>query len=54
MDQSAEIKMLLEALQNIMGCYDTPVSRRRYPPDEFMNEALKEAREVLDYFKVKS
>lgn len=36
-----------EALQNLMGCYDTPLSRRRFPPDDFMKEALNIARALL-------
>lgn len=38
---------LVEALQNVMGVYDTPLSRRRFPPDDFMNEALASARAAL-------
>lgn len=38
---------LEEALQNMMGCYDTPLSRRRFPPDEFMKEAIETARAAL-------
>lgn len=38
---------LVAALENMMGVYDTPVSRRRYPPDEFMLEALHSARTAL-------
>jgi Lar family restriction alleviation protein len=54
-DLSAQIKalekertILLDALQNMMGVYDTPVSRRRYPPDDFMIEALKSGRSAID------
>lgn len=42
--ENAELR---EALQNLMGCYDTPLSRRRFPPDEFMKEALDIARALL-------
>jgi hypothetical protein len=38
---------LEEALKNLMGIYDTPVSRRRYPQDQFMKEALDIARAAL-------
>lgn len=43
----AEVKRLREALQNVMGCYDTPLSRRRFPPDGFMTEAINTARTAL-------
>lgn len=42
-----EIADLREAIQNLMGCYDTPLSRRRFPPDDFMSEALSLARALL-------
>lgn len=42
--ENAELR---EALQNLMGCYDTPLSRRRFPPDDFMSEALSIARALL-------
>jgi hypothetical protein len=35
------------ALANMMGAYDTPLSRRRFPPDEFREECLKSGREAL-------
>jgi hypothetical protein len=38
---------LREALQNVLGVYDTPVSRRRFPQDEFMKEAIAIARAAL-------
>ncbi|WP_210210546.1 hypothetical protein [Brucella anthropi] len=38
----------LEALKNMMGCYDTPLSRRRFPPDDLMKEAIRTARTLLD------
>lgn len=38
---------LEDALCNLMGIYDTPLSRRRFPPDDFMNEALTFARDLL-------
>lgn len=38
---------MAEALQNLMGVYDTPLSRRRFPPDEFMKAALDNARDLL-------
>lgn len=38
---------LLAALQNLMGVYDTPLSRRRFPQDDFMREALENARSVI-------
>lgn len=44
----AEVKQLREALQNMMGIYDTPLSRRRMQPDAFMTEALNTARTALD------
>jgi hypothetical protein len=43
----ADVKRLREALQNVMGCYDTPLSRRRFPPDGFMTEAINTARTAL-------
>ena len=43
----AKVKRVREALQNVMGCYDTPLSRRRYPPDAFMTEAIDTARTTL-------
>lgn len=46
-DAQAEVKRLREALQNVMGCYDTPLSRRRFPPDGFMKEAINTARTAL-------
>lgn len=42
---------LADALQNVMGVYDTPLSRRRFPPDDFMNEALASARSALSSFR---
>lgn len=42
---------LVEALQNMLGAYDTPVSRRRFPPDEFMKEAIASARAALSAAK---
>ncbi|MBA8838118.1 Lar family restriction alleviation protein [Ochrobactrum sp. RH2CCR150] len=44
----AKLTEALEALQNLMGCYDTPLSRRRFPLDDFMKEAVHTARTVLD------
>lgn len=46
-EAEAEVKRLREALQNVMGCYDTPLSRRRFPPDVFMTEAIITARQAL-------
>lgn len=46
-DAQAEVKRMREALQNVMGCYDTPLSRRRFPPDGFMTEAINTARTAL-------
>lgn len=46
-DNGEETRRLREALQNVMGVYDTPLSRRRFPPDNFMNEALASARSAL-------
>jgi hypothetical protein len=31
----------------MLGAYDTPVSRRRFPPDDFMKEATQSARDAL-------
>jgi len=44
---AAERQKIEDALRNLMGCYDTPVSRRRFPPDDFMSEALTIARDLL-------
>jgi hypothetical protein len=41
------VEELEAALQNMMGVYDTPLSRRRFPPDEFMKEAIETARPAL-------
>lgn len=41
------VQELEDALKNLMGAYDTPLSRRRFPPDDFMKEALSIARDVL-------
>jgi hypothetical protein len=38
---------LREALQNMLGVYDTPLSRRRFPQDEFMKEAIATARAAI-------
>lgn len=47
-EKDARIAALEDALRNMMGCYDTPLSRRRFPPDDFMNEALTIARTLLN------
>jgi len=49
--EAEQIIMLKEALQNVMGIYNTPLSRRRFPPDEFMKECLKSGSDALDYYK---
>jgi hypothetical protein len=41
------VEELEAALQNMMGVYDTTLSRRRFPPDEFMKEAIETARAAL-------
>lgn len=41
------VQELEDALKNLMGAYDTPLSRRRFPPDDFMKESLSIARDVL-------
>lgn len=46
-----QVVMLKEALQNMMGVYNTPLSRRRFPPDTFMKEVLKEAETALKYYE---
>lgn len=45
--ENSKVERLREALQNMMGVYDTPLSRRRFPPDDFMTEALVIARAAL-------
>jgi hypothetical protein len=44
---SADPAVLRDALKNMMGAYDTPLSRRRFPPDEFMQAALESGRAAL-------
>jgi len=44
---AAENARLREALQNMIGVYDTPLSRRRFPQDDFMKEAIQTARAAL-------
>jgi hypothetical protein len=39
---------LIEALQNLMGLYDTPVERMRRGDDEFYKEAMQIARQALN------
>lgn len=41
-------RILREALQNMMGAFDNPLSRRRYPPDDFMQECIRSARAALE------
>ena len=36
-----------DALQNMMGAFDNAISRRRYPPDDFMQECIKSGRAAL-------
>lgn len=36
-----------DALRNMMGAFDNAVSRRRYPPDDFMKECIKSGRDAL-------
>ncbi len=38
---------MYEALENLLGAFDTPISRRRLEKDEFALEALKVARAAL-------
>lgn len=52
--EAEQIVMLKEALQNVMGVYNTPLSWRRLPPDEFMKECLKSGSDALDYYKISS
>lgn len=42
------LKEATDAIRNLMGIYDTPLSRRRFPPDGFMKEALEIARAFLE------
>lgn len=49
--EAEQIIMLKEALQNIMGIYNTPLSRRIFPPDDFMKECLMSAEDALNYYK---
>lgn len=46
-DLRREKLRLHEALRNMMGAYDTPLARRRFPPDEFMKAALESGRDAL-------
>ncbi len=41
-------KKLIEALQNLMGLYDTPIERRHRGDDGFYKEAMKIARQALN------
>jgi len=45
--REAVIRAYKDALKNLMGIYDTPLSRRRFPQDDFMKEALDTARALL-------
>jgi hypothetical protein len=42
-----EVETLRDALKNLLGVYDTPLSRRRFPQDDFMKEAIETARAAL-------
>ncbi len=42
-----ERDMLRDALKNMMGAFDNAVCRRRYPPDDFMQECIKSGRAAL-------
>jgi hypothetical protein len=44
---AVRVKKLEDALKNLLGVYDTPLSRRRFPQDDFMREAIEEARSAL-------
>lgn len=41
---------LVEALQNIMGVFDTPIARKKIT-GEIADQARKEAREVLERYE---
>lgn len=43
----ARVKVLTEALQNMVGAFDTPIVRRKLPPTDLMREAVSEARALL-------
>jgi len=43
-------KELLEALENMLGAFDTPIARARDNSD-FANEARREARELVERLK---
>jgi len=36
-----------DALANMMGFFDSPICRRKYPPDEYMREAIQSGRDAL-------
>lgn len=38
---------LRDAVANLLGFYDTPISRRRFPQDAWMKEAIEHARKAL-------
>lgn len=46
-DADAVIEALRDALQNMLGVYDTPLSRRRFPLDDFMREVISTSHEAL-------
>lgn len=37
----------VDALANMMGFFDSPIFRRKYPPDEYMREAIQSGRDAL-------
>ena len=42
---------IYNALLNIMGVVDTPIGRRKNCESHIFNEALKEARDILEKYK---
>jgi hypothetical protein len=46
-EAQAQVARMREALENMVGFYDTPVSWRRYPQDTDMKEACRIARTAL-------
>lgn len=43
----AQPSKVVAALQNMMGAFDTPIRRRKFPDDAFIKEAIESARAVL-------